>query len=28
MIALAPAPITPYSALAQFEYDVTYSFDF
>jgi len=28
MSALAPAPLTPYSALAQFEYDVTYSFDF
>ena len=28
MNALAPAPLTPYSALAQFEYDVTYSFNF
>ena len=28
MNALAPASLTPYSALSQFEYDVTYSFDF
>ncbi len=28
MNAYAPAPLTPYSALAQFEYDLTYSFDF